>query len=53
MMDCFMHCPDMPLEPPDSPPANLRIEALLEEKETLEERIFRINCELEDLGWTI
>lgn len=52
-MDYFMRCPDRALEPPDSPPANLRIEALLEEKETLEERIFRINCELEDLGWTI
>ena len=52
-MDCFMHCPDRSPEPPDSPPANPRIEALLEEKETLEERIFRINCELEDLGLTI
>lgn len=52
-MAYFMSCPQRNLEPPDSPPANLRIEALLEEKETLEERIFRINCELEDLGWTI
>lgn len=51
-MDYFMRCPDRSPDPPESPPSNLRIEALLEEKEILEERIFRINCELEDLGWT-
>lgn len=48
----FMDCPDRPLEPPDDDtPENRRYWALVEEKEALEERIFRIDCELEDLDF--
>lgn len=58
-MAYFMHCPDMPLEPPDDDTPDNRgywqikekiteidaqIDHLLEVKEGLE-------CELEDLGW--
>lgn len=50
-MAYFMRCPDMPLEPPDDDtPDNRRYWELIEERQAHEERIFYIDCQLEDLG---
>ena len=52
-MDCFMHCPDRPLEPPDDDTAdNRRYWQLVEKKEAHEMCIFHINSELEDMGFS-
>lgn len=60
-MDCFMHCPDMPLEPPDDDTAERRrLRHLMDLKEEYEGKIAHYQDLIEQVeqealnnGWTI